>query len=85
MTHNMNMNRTTIVAEGGLLLELRSLAQKKGVSFSEIVRCALIDYVAKNVQRRRRLSFSGIGASGGKVRLSEKVDDLMFRRRRRAS
>lgn len=81
----MNMNRTSIVAEASLLLELRSLAQQRGVSFSEIVRRAIVDYVAKNAPRKRRLSFSGIGASGGKARLSERVDELMFRRRRRSA
>ena len=78
----MNMNRTTIVADGGLLLELRCLAQKKGVSFSEIVRCALIDYAAKNARRRGGLSFVGIGDSGGKLRLARRHEDLLFAERR---
>lgn len=74
----MHMNRTTIVAEGSLLLQLRSLAQRMGVSFSEIVRRALTEYVARAAAGPRRASFVGAGASGGKLRISEKAEELLF-------
>lgn len=80
----MRMNRTTIVAENALVFELRALAQKRGVSFSEIVRCALAEYVVKNTPQKRRLSFVGAGASGGKLRISERAEDLLFGRPKRA-
>jgi metal-responsive CopG/Arc/MetJ family transcriptional regulator len=78
----MNMNRTTIVADSDLLLELRGLAQRKGVSLSEVVRCALIEYAAKNSPRRRKWSFVGIGHSGGKLHLSRRHEEMLYAERR---
>ena len=74
------MNRTTIVADGSLLAQVRSLARRRGVSTSEVVRCALADYVARAGARAARPSFIGSGASGGKARLSERAEELLFQR-----
>lgn len=76
--HNHNMNKTTVVADNSLLLQARSLARKRGVSLSEIVRCALADYVAKTETKGKKPSFLGAGASGGKLRLSDRAEELLF-------
>lgn len=75
------MKRTSIVADGALLAQVRSLARRRGVSSSEIIRCALNEYVARAQTRTALPSFVGKGASGGKARLSERVDELLFDRR----
>ena len=76
--NNNNMNRTTVVADNALLVHARSLARKRGVSFSEFVRCALVDYMARVEAKAPKPSFVGAGASGGKLRLSERAEELLF-------
>ena len=78
------MRRTTIVAEAALLAQVRSLARRRGVSTSEIVRTAIADYVAKAAETGRVPSFVGAGASGGSKRLAERAEDLLFQRGRKA-
>lgn len=77
-----NMNRTTIVAEDSLLLQLRAMAQRQRVSLSELIRRALRAYVGK--EKGRTLSFVGAGSSGGGLRLSERDEEILFRERRRS-
>lgn len=64
------------------LVDLRALAQRAGVSFSEIVRRALQEFVSRHGGRNRPPSFVGVGRSGGKRRLSERAEDLLFESRR---
>ncbi|TBR21831.1 CopG family transcriptional regulator [bacterium] len=84
ITHNHIMNRTSIVADGALLAQLRSLARRRGVSTSEIMRCALSEYVARAEPKGARPSFVGAGASGGRERLSERAEELLFEKRKRS-
>lgn len=70
------------MADGSLLAQVRSLARRRGVSTSEIVRCALADFVARAGAGAARPSFIGAGASGGKG-LSERAEELLFERGRR--
>ena len=77
------MNRTTIVADNGLLIQARSLARRRGVSLSEIVRCALEDYVTRADSKSKKPSFIGAASSGGKLRLSERAEELLFADRRK--
>ena len=72
------MNRTTVLAETGLLLQTRSLARRRGASLSEIIRRALADYVARAEGQPPEPSFVGTAASGGKLRLSERAEELLF-------
>lgn len=72
------MERTTIVADGALMAQMRSLARRRGVSASELVRCAISEYVARAETGPRRPSFIGTGSSGGKARLSERAEELLF-------
>jgi len=76
------MTRTTVVAEESLLLEVKALAEKSGVPFSEIVRRALKEFVSRHGHSGLP-SFVGAGASGGKHRLSERAEDLLFEERRK--
>lgn len=72
-----------MVAEDSLLLQLKALAQRTGVSFSEVVRLALAEFVARHSPKAGEPSFVGAGSSGGKLRLSERSEDLLFDRGRR--
>ena len=63
-----------------MLAQLRSLARSRGVSSSEIIRCALNEYVARAQAKTAPPSFIGAGASGGKARLSERAEELLFRK-----
>ena len=55
------MRRTTILADDALLLEARALATRRGVTFTDVVREALKEYIAAN--NESRLSIVGIGRS----------------------
>jgi hypothetical protein len=57
------MKRTTILADEGLLTEIKHLAAREGKTVTTVVREALAAYVADH-QRGRRYSLVGIGRSG---------------------
>ena len=70
------MEKLDFVADGVLLARLRSLARRKGVSESELVRRALKEYIRHANSRDGLPSFVGAGASGGKFCLSELAGEL---------
>lgn len=74
----MHMKRTTIAADEDLLLALRGVAQRRGLSMSEAVREAIAAYVVGQRASKRRPSFIGSGASGGRLRVSERDEALLF-------
>ncbi|MFA5140440.1 MAG: ribbon-helix-helix domain-containing protein [Elusimicrobiota bacterium] len=71
------MTRTTILAQDALMLEIRSMAQRLGVSVSEVIRRALEDFVRTHAEGASP-SFIGAGKSGGGFRVSERDEDLLF-------
>ena len=79
------MTRTSILADDGLVLELRSMAQRAGVCVSEIIRRALGEYVRKHKRSADRPKFVGAGSSGGGFRVSERAEELLFKDRPRRS
>lgn len=58
------MKRTTILAEEGLLLEAKYLAQREGRSFTALVQDALSEYVAAHRPPRRLPDWVGMADSG---------------------
>ncbi len=57
------MKRTTILADEGLLIEAKHLADQQGQTFTALVQEALREYIQTH-RPQRRLSFAGIGWSG---------------------
>jgi hypothetical protein len=75
------MKRTTVLAEESLLLDAQHLAKQMGVTFTDVVREALAEYVANHRPRRQALSFEGIarrGPDAGDNRpLAERLDQAL--------
>lgn len=57
------MKRTTILADDDLILEMRNLAARRGVTFTSLTQEAMRAYLAAQRPSTRR-SFIGLGASG---------------------
>lgn len=71
------MKRTTIVADEGLLLEIKQLAEEENHSVSEVIQEALREYVASRRQARRgMISFLASGKSGC-TDVSEKAEEIL--------
>ncbi|MBI5242231.1 MAG: ribbon-helix-helix protein, CopG family [Elusimicrobia bacterium] len=79
------MIRTTILADDGLMLEIRSLAQRTGVSVSEIIRQALEKFIRERKKERAGPSFLGVGRSGGALKVSERDEEYLFQEKPRKS
>ena len=79
------MTRTTILADDGLMLEIRSLAQRVGVSVSEIIRQALEKFIREQKKGRAGPSFLGVGHSGGALKVSERDEEYLFQEKPRKS
>jgi len=73
------MKRTTIFADDGLLNEFKELSKEENKSVAEMVREAMAQYVRQRHQKRKKLSFIGIGASG-RHDVSEKHEELLWRK-----
>lgn len=70
------------MADDAIILELTALADRTGISFSEVVRRALREFASRHAAESRLPSFVAAGASGGKLRLSERAEELLFERKR---
>ena len=73
------MKRTTVKLPDELDARLRHEADRRGVTIAEITREALEAYLVP--QRRRRLSFIGIGDSGS-LRdggIAERIEEILDR------
>lgn len=57
------MKRTTILADDDLILEMRSLAARRGVTFTRLAQEAMRAYLDAQRPSAQR-SFIGLGASG---------------------
>ncbi len=73
------MKRTTIFAEDNLLNELKYLAQREKKSVAEVIREAMVQYVAAKHQPVKKLSFTGIGESG-RTDVAEKNEELLWQK-----
>jgi hypothetical protein len=70
------MRRTTIVADEGLLLEARHLADHENKTLSALIQDALREYIAGH-RPKRHISFIGIGESTGSSLTVEEQDQLL--------
>lgn len=71
------MKRTTIVAEEGLLLEIKQIADEENHSLSDVIQDALREYVrSKRQAKRGTISFVGAGRSD-RTDISEKAEDIL--------
>ncbi len=75
------MARTTILLDDNLLLEVRSIASRKGTTTTDVIKEALTEYVRKQPAQGLP-SFTGIGRSKGKGagRISENIDESLRRK-----
>lgn len=71
------MKRTTIIADEGLLLEIKQLAEEQEHSVSDVIQEALREYVkSRRRARRGRISFAGAGHSGH-ADVSETAEEIL--------
>jgi metal-responsive CopG/Arc/MetJ family transcriptional regulator len=73
------MKRTTIFADDALIKEFKDLSKEENRSVAEMVREAMEQYVRQRHQKKKKLSFIGVGASGRRD-VSEKHEELLWRK-----
>lgn len=72
------MRRTTIFADDDLLNEIKELAREERRSAAELIREAIVDYIArKHEPVGKKLTFIGIGESG-RSDVSETFEELLW-------
>jgi metal-responsive CopG/Arc/MetJ family transcriptional regulator len=73
------MRRTTVFLEESLLRQAQRFAARQGKSFAQLVREAVVAYLAKGGTMKGKLpSIAGQFASG-RTDVSERVDDLLWK------
>ena len=72
------MKRTTVFADEKTLLDLQAIAREKSVSVAELIRRALVAFVAEYHSSKPPLSFVGIGGSG-RHDVAERSEELLRR------
>ena len=70
------MKRTTVMLPDDVEARLRLLARRRGVPLAEIVREAVVEYVADDPEPRS-LSFIGVADGEAPNDASERVDELL--------
>ncbi|MCL5962312.1 MAG: ribbon-helix-helix protein, CopG family [Chloroflexi bacterium] len=70
------MKRTTIVADEGLLLEIRQLAEDQNHSVSDVIQEALREYLKNRRAKRGKISFIAVGNSG-RSDVSERAEEIL--------
>jgi hypothetical protein len=70
------MKRTTILAEEGLLVEAKHLAQRQGKTLTALFQEALRDYIRANRPPRRLPDFVGMGRSDDPT-VSQRVHEIL--------
>lgn len=73
------MKRTTIFADDALIKEFKNLSKEENRSVADMVREAMEQYVRQRRQKKKKISFIGIGESGRRD-VSEKHEELLWRR-----
>lgn len=73
------MKRTTIFADDDLLDEIKEISREENRSVAEIVREAMMGYVAKKRRGKKALSFIGVGSSG-KKNIAMKHEGLLWKK-----
>lgn len=71
------MKRTTIVADEGLLLEIKQLAEEQDHSVSDVIQEALREYVkSRRSPKRGKISFVAAGQSQH-TDISERAEEIL--------
>ncbi|MDA8241024.1 MAG: ribbon-helix-helix protein, CopG family [Nitrospiraceae bacterium] len=73
------MKRTTIFADDDLLNEIREISREENKSVAEIVREAMLGYIQKKRQKKKTVSFIGIGSSNRKD-VAERHEELLWKK-----
>jgi hypothetical protein len=72
------MKRTTVMLCDEMAVLVENERKRRDVSTAEVVREALAVYVGVNGDEHvRRLTFIGIGVSGGDGRIAERLDEIL--------
>jgi len=78
------MKRTTVLADEGLLLELKLQARREERSVSDLVRDALQEYLRTHRTSVKRLSFRN-GGTSGETDVAERAEEILAREIKRES
>lgn len=73
------MKRTTIFANDTLINEFKDLAREENRSVADMVREAMEQYVRQKRQKRKKLSFIGVGSSG-RSDVAKRHEELLWRK-----
>ncbi|MEK6713656.1 MAG: ribbon-helix-helix protein, CopG family [Nitrospirota bacterium] len=73
------MKRTTIFAEEELYKEIKDISKEENRSVAEVIREAMGNYINQKRQKKKRLSFIGIGNSGRKD-IAENHEELLWKK-----
>ncbi len=73
------MKRTTIFADEELIDEIKEISKEENRSVAAIVREAMENYIKQKRQKKKRLSFIGIGSSDRKD-IAERHEELLWKK-----
>ena len=73
------MKRTTIFTEEYLFKEIKNISEKENRSVAEVIREAMEIYINQKRQKKKKLSFIGIGNSGRKD-IAENHEELLWKK-----
>ena len=73
------MKRTTIFTEEYLYKEIKDISNEENRSVSEVIREAMEIYINQKRQKKKKLSFIGIGNSGRKD-IAENHEELLWKK-----
>lgn len=73
------MKRTTIFTDEYLYKEIKDISNEEDRSIAEVIREAMEIYINQKRQKKKQLSFIGIGDSGRKD-ISENHEELLWKK-----
>ena len=73
------MKRTTIFTEEYLYKEIKDISNEENRSVAEVIREAMEIYINQKRQKKKKLSFIGIGNSGRKD-IAENHEELLWKK-----
>jgi metal-responsive CopG/Arc/MetJ family transcriptional regulator len=72
------MKRTTVFADEDLINEIKEISEEENRSMAEVIREAMVNYIKQKRQKKKPLSFIGIGKSGRKD-IAERHEELLWK------
>jgi len=72
------MKRTTIFVDEKLINEIRQISKDENKSVSEVLREAMENYIKQKRQKKKKISFIGIGSSG-RSDIAERHEELLWK------